>query len=126
MLNFYSLLYFDIFRHILSSLQGFVLVLGGVQSAYSGRIISIENSIFYTPNPCWFHLEDVDMNTSPNPRLTILWLPANFTHKSTLFTWVTQTYRLCFFSSIVKFQANNHFLSSPNVCEAYMAETTVY
>jgi hypothetical protein len=71
-LNFYSLLHFDIFRYILSSLQGFVLVLSGIQSACSGRIISIENSIFYTPNPCWFYLEDIDINIGPNPRLTIL------------------------------------------------------
>jgi hypothetical protein len=69
-LNFYFLLHFDIFRYILSSLQGFVFVLSSVQSACSGRIISIKNSIFYTPNPCWFHLEDIDMNTGPNPCLT--------------------------------------------------------
>jgi hypothetical protein len=85
MLNFYSLLYFDIFRYILGGLQGFVLVLGGVQSACSGRIISIENSIFYTPNPYWFHLEDIDMNTGPNPCLMMLWFSANFTYRLILF-----------------------------------------
>jgi hypothetical protein len=84
-LNFYFLLHFDIFRYILGGLQGFVFVFSGIQSAYSGRIISIENSIFYTPNPCWFYLEDVDMNTGPNPCLTILWFLVNFMHKSILF-----------------------------------------
>jgi hypothetical protein len=71
-LNFYSLLYFDIFRYILGSLQGFVFVLSDIQSTCSGRIISIKNSIFYTPNPYWFHLEDVDINISPNPCLMTL------------------------------------------------------